>query len=176
MHRERQSGRKERQKCTEKDSQTVRQTERDRGTERETETGRQRERELGGGGGERGSKREKERQRQKQEEQRETETEKEEKEGVSNVCLMSQQCASASQGEICSDYCTCCHTETEIPCNTCYLIQQDYRHQANRSQGWPYNTRAASIIGCVNQHWPFSCINHFLWEVQVSSSTDRRGI
>ena len=29
-------------------------------------------------------------------------------------CLTSQQHASVSQGRICSDNCTCCHTETEV--------------------------------------------------------------
>ena len=29
-------------------------------------------------------------------------------------CLTSQQHATVSQGQICSDYCTCCHTEIEV--------------------------------------------------------------
>ena len=42
------------------------------------------------------------------------------------VCLSSQQCASVSQGQICSDNCTCCHTETEVADQTCYLTQSQY--------------------------------------------------
>ena len=38
-------------------------------------------------------------------------------------CLTSQQHARVSQGRICSDSCTCCHTETEAADPTCYLIQ-----------------------------------------------------
>ena len=36
-------------------------------------------------------------------------------------CLMSQQHASVSQGRICSDNLTCCHTETEVADQTFYL-------------------------------------------------------
>ena len=41
-------------------------------------------------------------------------------------CSMSQQHASASQGRICSDNCTCCHTEIEVADPTFYLIQSQY--------------------------------------------------
>ena len=41
-------------------------------------------------------------------------------------CLMSQQHASVSQGRICSDNCTCCHTETEASDQTIYLTQSQY--------------------------------------------------
>ena len=49
----------------------------------------------------------------------------------SNVCLLvgcltSQQRASVSQGRICSDKFTCCHTETEIADPTFYLTQSQY--------------------------------------------------
>ena len=37
-------------------------------------------------------------------------------------CLISQQHASVSQGWICSDNCTCSHTEVEFTDQTCYLI------------------------------------------------------
>ena len=36
-------------------------------------------------------------------------------------CLMSQQHASVSQGRICSDNLTCCHTEIEVADQTFYL-------------------------------------------------------
>ena len=41
-------------------------------------------------------------------------------------CLTSQQQASVSQGRICSDNFTCCHTEIEVADQTFYLIQSQY--------------------------------------------------
>ena len=41
-------------------------------------------------------------------------------------CLKSQQQASVSQGRICSDNFTCCHTETEVADQTFYLTQSQY--------------------------------------------------
>ena len=41
-------------------------------------------------------------------------------------CLMSQQHASVSQGRICSDNFTCCHTEIEVADPTFYLTQSQY--------------------------------------------------
>ena len=41
-------------------------------------------------------------------------------------CLTSQQHAGVSQGRICSDNCTCCHTETEVADQTFYLTQSQY--------------------------------------------------
>ena len=41
-------------------------------------------------------------------------------------CLTSQQHASVSQGRICPDNCTCCHTETEVSDQTFQLTQSQY--------------------------------------------------
>ena len=41
-------------------------------------------------------------------------------------CLMSQQHASVSQGRICSDNFTCCHTEIEAADQTFYLTKSQY--------------------------------------------------
>ena len=41
-------------------------------------------------------------------------------------CLTSQQQASVSQGRICSDNFTCCHTEIELADPTFYLTQSQY--------------------------------------------------
>ena len=41
-------------------------------------------------------------------------------------CLTSKQHASASQGPICSDNFTCCHTEIQVADQTFYLIQSQY--------------------------------------------------
>ena len=42
------------------------------------------------------------------------------------ACLTSQQQASASQGRICSDNFTCCHTEIDVADQTFYLTQSQY--------------------------------------------------
>ena len=53
-------------------------------------------------------------------------------EGAPNVsaqfagCLTSQQHASVSQGRICSDNSTCCHTETKVADPTSHLTQSQY--------------------------------------------------
>ena len=41
-------------------------------------------------------------------------------------CLTSQQQASVSQGRICSNNFTCCHTEIEVADQTFYLTQSQY--------------------------------------------------
>ena len=41
-------------------------------------------------------------------------------------CLTSQKIAIVSQGRICSDNFTCCHTETEVADQTFYLTQSQY--------------------------------------------------
>ena len=41
-------------------------------------------------------------------------------------CLTSQQHAIVSQGRICSDNCTCCHTDIEVADQTFHLIQSQY--------------------------------------------------
>ena len=41
-------------------------------------------------------------------------------------CLTSQQQASVSQGRICSDNFTCCHTEIEVADQTFYLTKSQY--------------------------------------------------
>ena len=41
-------------------------------------------------------------------------------------CSMSQEHASVSQGRICSDNCTCCHTEIEVADPTFHLTQSQY--------------------------------------------------
>ena len=46
-----------------------------------------------------------------------------EEEGLFVGSLTSQQHVSVSQGQICSDRCTCCHTEIEVADQTLYLTQ-----------------------------------------------------
>ena len=57
-------------------------------------------------------------------------------------CLTSQQQASVSQGRICSDNLTCCHTEIQVADPTFYLIQSQYTDTGPTSPSAdPYNTR-----------------------------------
>ena len=48
-------------------------------------------------------------------------------------CLTSQQHASVSQGRICSDKLTCCHTETEVADQTFHLTQSQYTDSGSTS-------------------------------------------
>ena len=56
-------------------------------------------------------------------------------------CLTSQQHVSVSQGQICSDNFTCCHTDRSCRSNFPSHPVTEYWHWANQSQHWPYNTR-----------------------------------
>ena len=49
-----------------------------------------------------------------------------ERESLLVGCLTSQQHASVSQGRICSDNFTCCHTEIEVADQTFHLTQAQY--------------------------------------------------
>ena len=55
-------------------------------------------------------------------------------------CLTSQQHASVSQGRICSDNCTCCHTEIKVADQTFYLTQSQYTGTGPTSH-WYDSTR-----------------------------------
>ena len=50
-------------------------------------------------------------------------------------CLTSQQHASVSQGRICSDNVTCCHSEIEVADQTFYLTQSQYTDTRPASPG-----------------------------------------
>ena len=50
-------------------------------------------------------------------------------------CLTSQQQASVSQGRICSDNFTCCHTEIEVADPTFYLTRSHYTDTGPTSPG-----------------------------------------
>ena len=49
------------------------------------------------------------------------------------ACLTSQQHAAVSQGRICSDNCTCCHTEIEVADQTFYLTHSQYTDSGSTS-------------------------------------------
>ena len=54
------------------------------------------------------------------------ENEEEREEDLLVGCLTSQQQASVSQGRICTDNFTCCHTEIEVADQTFYVTQSQY--------------------------------------------------
>ena len=72
------------------------------------------------------------------ERQRQTETER-----VVVCCLTSQQQASVPQGRICSDNCTCCHTEVEAAVQFFYLIQSQYTDTGSTSPSADHITPGA---------------------------------
>ena len=53
-------------------------------------------------------------------------------------CLTSQQHASVSQGRICADNFTCCHTEIEVADQTFYLTQSQYTDTGQTSPSTDY--------------------------------------
>ena len=64
-------------------------------------------------------------------------------------CLTSQQQASVSKGRICSDSCTCCHTEIEVADQTFYLTQSQYTDTGPTSPSADPITPGA----CQGSHW-----------------------
>ena len=64
-------------------------------------------------------------------------------------CLTSQQHASVSQGRICSDNFTCCHTETEVADQSFHLTQPQY------TDTWPTSPSTDPIMPGAWQgsHW-----------------------
>ena len=68
-------------------------------------------------------------------------------------CLTSQQQASVSQGRICSDNCTCCHTEIEVADPTFYLTQSQYTDTRPTSPSADPITPGA----WQGSHWSASC-------------------
>ena len=67
--------------------------------------------------------------------------------------LTSQQDAGVSQGQICSDNCTCCHTETEVADQPFYLTRSQYTDTGSTSpsadpitpDAWPDGHRSANF-------------------------------
>ena len=63
--------------------------------------------------------------------------------------LISQQHASISQGRICSDNCTCCHTEIKVADHTFYLTQPQYTDSRPNSP----STHPWTLGACPASHW-----------------------
>ena len=64
-------------------------------------------------------------------------------------CLTSQQHASVSQGRICSDNFTCCHTEIEVADPTFYLTQSRYTDTRPTSP----STDPITPVAWQGSHW-----------------------
>ena len=64
-------------------------------------------------------------------------------------CVMSQPHASVSQGRVCSDNSTCCHTEIEVADPTFYLTQSQYTDTGLTSP----NTDSITPGAWQSSHW-----------------------
>ena len=71
-------------------------------------------------------------------------------------CLTSQQQASVSQGRICSDNFTCCHTEIEVADPTFYLTQSQYTDTGPTSPSADPITPGA----WQGSHWSANFLSH----------------
>ena len=73
------------------------------------------------------------------------------------ACLTSQKRASVSQGRICSNNFTCCHTETEVADQTFYLNQSQYTDTG------PTSPSADPIMQGAWQgsHWSANFLSHW---------------
>ena len=68
-------------------------------------------------------------------------------------CLTSQQHASVSQGRICSDNFTCCHTEIEVADQTFHLTQSQYADTRPTSP----STDPITSDATQGSHWSANC-------------------
>ena len=71
-------------------------------------------------------------------------------------CLTSQQHASVSQGRVCSDNCTCCHTEIEVADQTFHFTQSQYTDTGPTSPSTDPITPGA----WQGSHW-YQCLSHW---------------
>ena len=72
-------------------------------------------------------------------------------------CLTSQQEAGVSQGRICSDKFTCCHTEKEVADQTFYLTQSRYTDTGPTSPSADPITPGA----WQGSHWSVNFLSHW---------------
>ena len=72
-------------------------------------------------------------------------------------CITSHQHASVSQGRICSDSCTCCHTEVEVADQTFYLTQSQYTDTRPTSPSTDPRTPGA----WQGSHWSANVLSHW---------------
>ena len=72
-------------------------------------------------------------------------------------CLTSQQQASASQGRICSDNFTCCHTEIEVADQTFYFTQSQYTDTGPTSP----SADPITPFAWQGSHWSVNFLSHW---------------
>ena len=82
-------------------------------------------------------------------------------------CLTSQQHASVSQGQICSDNFTCCHTEIEAADPTFYLSQSQYTDTGPTSPSADPITPGA----WQGSHWSAIFLSHWYDSTQKNPGT-----
>ena len=71
-------------------------------------------------------------------------------------CLPSQQHAGVSQGRICSDNCTCCHTEIEAADQTFHITQSQYTDTGPTSP----STDPTTPDAWQGYHWSANFLSH----------------
>ena len=71
-------------------------------------------------------------------------------------CLTSQKPASLSQERICSDMCTCCHTEIEVVNRSFYLTQSQYT-----DTGPSFSADPVSPGAWQGSHWSTKFLSHW---------------
>ena len=86
------------------------------------------------------------------------------------ACLTSQQHASASQGRICSDNCTCCHTDIELAEPTFHLTQSQYTDTGPTSP----STDPVTPGAWQGSHWSVIFLRH--WYDSTQEKSGARGI
>ena len=73
------------------------------------------------------------------------------------ACLTSQQHAGVSQGRICSDKCTCYHTQLEVAYQTFYLTRSQYTDTGTTSPSADHVTPGAwqgkPLVCQFQSHW-----------------------
>ena len=84
-------------------------------------------------------------------------------------CLTSQQHASLSQGRICSDNFTCCHTEIEVTDQTFHLTQSQYTDTGPTSPSTDPITPGA----WQGSHWGAIFLSHWYDSTPENSSRKR---
>ena len=84
-------------------------------------------------------------------------------------CLTSQQQASVSQGRICSDNFTCCHTEIEVADPTFYLTQSQYTDTGPTSPSADPITPGA----WQGSHWSANFLSHW-YDLTAKKSRRKR--
>ena len=83
-------------------------------------------------------------------------------------CFTSQQQASVSQGRICSDNFTCCHTEIEVADQAFYLTQSQYTDTGPTSPSADPVTPGA----WQGSHWSANFLNH--WDDSAPKKSRRK--